>query len=311
MNYTLHQLQVFLKVTQNKSITRAAEELSLTQPAISIQLKNFQEQFDLPLTEVIGRKLYITDFGMEIARAAENILNEVNEINFKTHAFKGQLFGRLRISVVSTGKYVIPYYLSAFLKLNPGVELVLDVTNRQSVIRDLEDNQVDFSLVSVVPDKVKLNTLKLLQNKLYVVTSDSFEDLPTDLSLKSFESLPMIFREQGSGTRMVVEKFWQANNIKVRKKIELTSNEAVKQAVVAGLGCAVMPLIGIKNELKVGELKIIPMPNFPICSDWELVWHKDKKLSPVSQAYLDFLIANKESIINDHFQWLSDKSFNA
>jgi LysR family transcriptional regulator, low CO2-responsive transcriptional regulator len=311
MNYTLHQLQVFLKVTQNKSITKAAEELSLTQPAISIQLKNFQEQFDLPLTEVIGRKLYITDFGLEIARAAENILNEVNEINFKTHAFKGQLFGRLRMSVVSTGKYVIPYYLSAFLKLNPGVELVLDVTNRQSVIRDLEDNLVDFSLVSVVPDKVKLNTLKLLQNKLYVVTSPSFDDIPSDVNLKTFESLPMIFREQGSGTRMVVEKFWQANNIKVRKKIELTSNEAVKQAVVAGLGCAVMPLIGIKNELKVGELKIIPMPNFPICSDWELVWHKDKKLSPVSQAYLDFLIANKDSIINDHFEWLGEKRYNA
>ena len=309
MNYTLHQLQVFLKVTQNKSITKAAEELSLTQPAISIQLKNFQEQFDLPLTEVIGRKLYITDFGMEIARAAENILNEVNEINFKTHAFKGQLFGRLRISVVSTGKYVIPYYLSAFLKLNPGVELVLDVTNRQSVIRDLEDNLVDFSLVSVVPDKVKLNTLKLLQNKLYVVTSPAFDDIPVDLNIKSFESLPMIFREQGSGTRMVVEKFWRANSIKVRKKIELTSNEAVKQAVVAGLGCAVMPLIGIKNELKVGELEIVPMPNFPLCSDWELVWHKDKKLSPVSQAYLDFLISNKDSIIQDHFQWLTDLEF--
>ena len=306
MNYTLHQLQVFLKVTQNKSITKAAEELSLTQPAISIQLKNFQEQFDLPLTEVIGRKLYITEFGLEIARAAENILNEVNEINFKTHAFKGQLFGRLRISVVSTGKYVIPYYLSAFLKLNPGVELVLDVTNRQSVIKDLEENLVDFSLVSVIPDKVKLNSLKLMENRLYVVASSSFDDLPEELTLKSFETLPMIFREAGSGTRLVVEKFWQTHNLKVRKKIELTSNEAVKQAVIAGLGCAVMPLIGIKNEIKVGELKILPMPEFPICSDWELVWHKDKKLSPVSVAFLDFIKNNKESIIQDNFHWLND-----
>ncbi len=110
MNYTLHQLQVFLKVTQTQSITKASEELHLTQPAVSIQLRNFQEQFDIPLTEVVGRKLFITDFGKEIAIAAERILNEVNAINFKTLAYKGQLTGRLKLSVVSTGKYVIPYF---------------------------------------------------------------------------------------------------------------------------------------------------------------------------------------------------------
>ena len=134
MNYTLHQLQIFLKITQTKSITKAAEELFLSQPAVSIQLKNFQDQFDIPLTEVVGRKLYVTDFGKEIAIVAERILNEVQNINFKTLAFKGQLSGKLRLSVVSTGKYVIPFFLSEFLKEHDGIELVMDVTNKSKVI---------------------------------------------------------------------------------------------------------------------------------------------------------------------------------
>ena len=117
MNYTLSQLQIFLKISQVKSITKAAEELHLTQPAVSIQLKNFQNQFDIPLTEVIGRQLYVTDFGKEIALAAEEILNQVQEINFKTLSYKGQLSGRLTLSVVSTGKYVLPYFLGDFLKI--------------------------------------------------------------------------------------------------------------------------------------------------------------------------------------------------
>ena len=115
MNYTLHQLQVFLKVTETKSITKAAEQLYLTQPAVSIQLRNFQDQFDIPLTEVVGRQLYVTEFGMEIARAAQNILNEVQAINYKTMAYKGKLSGKLSITSVSTGKYVSPFLLADFL----------------------------------------------------------------------------------------------------------------------------------------------------------------------------------------------------
>ena len=115
MNYTLNQLRIFLKVVQNQSVTKASEELHLTQPAVSIQLKNFQDQFEIPLTEVVGRKIYVTDFGKEIAEAAEQILQQVNTIDYKTLAYKGQLFGKIKISVVSTGKYVMPYFLADFL----------------------------------------------------------------------------------------------------------------------------------------------------------------------------------------------------
>ena len=139
MNYTLHQLKVFLKVSKTCSITKAAEELHLTQPAVSIQLKNFQE--------VIGRQLYVTDFGKEIAFAAEEILNEVDKINLKTQAYKGILSGALKLSVVSTGKYVMPYFLSDFLNLNSGIELEMDVTNISKVVKSLVNNQIDFALV--------------------------------------------------------------------------------------------------------------------------------------------------------------------
>ena len=133
MNYTLNQLQIFLKIVQTQSVTRASEELNLTQPAVSIQLKNFQNQFYIPLTEVVGRRIYITDFGREIAEAAENIINQVYAINYKTQAYKGQLTGRLKISIVSTGKYIMPYFLADFIKANDGVELNLDVTNKNKV----------------------------------------------------------------------------------------------------------------------------------------------------------------------------------
>lgn len=303
MNFTLSQLNIFLKVTQTQSITKAAEELHLTQPAVSIQLKNFQQQFDIPLTEVINQRIFITDFGKEIALAAEKILQEVYAINYKTSAFKGQLAGKLKLSAVSTGKYVIPYFLSAFLKLHPEVELLLDVTNKAKVIESLEKNEVDFSLVSVMPENLSLSNLELIQNKLFVVGNleEKYRKKCYDNSI--FEKIPLIYREQGSGTRYVMEKFIKANNLPVKKKMELTSNEAVKQAVIAGLGYSIMPLIGIKNELNNHELQIIPVKGFPIKSVWNLIWLQNKNLSPVALAFLAYLKQEKENIINQHFHW--------
>lgn len=306
MTYTLHQLQIFMKIAEIQSITKASEELHLTQPAVSIQLKNFQDQFPIPLTEVVGRKLYITDFGKEIAEAAEKILNEVYAINYKTLAYKGELSGRLKISVVSTGKYVMPYFLSDFMKNNEGVELNIDVTNKSRVVESLELNEVDFALVSVLPKKLKVEKVQLMQNKLYYVASNQlkFKKVPTKKKL--FEDLPLIYREQGSATRNAMESFIARNKFVVRKKIELTSNEAVKQAVVSGLGCSIMPLIGIKNELKNKDLQIIPVKGLPIRTTWNLIWLKSKKLSPAAMAFLEFITSEKEKIIAEKFSWIVD-----
>ena len=304
MNYTLHQLQVFLKVTQAESITKAAEELHLSQPAVSIQLKNFQDQFEIPLTEVIGRKLYITDFGKEIAAAAEKILDEVHAINYKTQAFQGQLTGRLKVTVVSTGKYVMPYFLAGFLQQHQGIELLMDVTNKTKVVESLERNEVDFSLVSVLPEKLSINDIELMPNLLHLVANRDAPYGENQYDSGIFADLPLIYREAGSGTRFVMEKFIDENSLSVRKKLELTSNEAVKQAVIAGLGSSIMPLIGIRNELANGQLRIIKVKGLPLRSTWRLIWLKDKKPSPAAAAFREYILENRQAIVREQFGWI-------
>ncbi len=303
MNYTLNQLQIFLKVVQTQSVTKASEELHLTQPAVSIQLKNFQDQFEIPLTEVVARKIYITDFGREIAAAAENIIDQVYAINYKTLAYKGQLTGRLKFSVVSTGKYVMPYFLADFMKQHPGIALMMDVTNKNKVIESLENNEVDFALVSILPNSLRIEKMDLLQNKLYLVGSENPKFKKGIGTKEIFKNLPLIFREKGSGTRQAMESFIDRNKISVLKKMELTSNEAVKQALLAGLGYSIMPLIGIKNELHSNQLHIMKIKGLPIKTTWSLIWLKGKKHSPVSASYLEYLNREKSNIVADKFSW--------
>lgn len=305
MNYTLHQLQVFLKVTEAKSITKAADELHLTQPAVSIQLRNFQDQFEIPLTEIIGRKLFVTDFGKEIALAAERILAEVNAINFKTSAFKGLLSGKLKISIVSTGKYVMPFFLSEFIKNNHGIELEMDVTNKAKVVKSLRNNEVDFALVSTLPKDLVLESSILMENKLFLIGNKSMEIKMHSKTEEILINYPLIYREEGSATRIAMENFLSKSGIVSNMKLQLASNEAVKQAIIAGLGYSVMPLIGLKNELENGDLKIIPLKGLPIKSDWRLVWLKNKSLSPVAKAYLAFIEQKKESIFEEYFSWIN------
>lgn len=308
MNYTLNQLLIFLKVVQTQSVTKAAAELHLTQPAVSIQLRNLQNQFDLPLTEVVGRKIYITDFGREIAGLADNILKQVRDIDYKMLAYKGQLAGRLQVSVVSTGKYVMPYFLTDFMRIHPGVELSMDVTNKARVVDSLRNNEVDFALVSILPEDLAIEKLDLLKNQLYLVGNKDSTFMigsnPSDI----FQRVPLIFREPGSGTRQTMMRFIEKSNITIGKKMELTSNEAVKQAVLAGLGLSIMPLIGIKKELASGEMKIIPMKGLPITTSWQLIWLKAKKHTLVAQSFLSFVEIHKEDTIQKFFTELDRRS---
>lgn len=294
MNYTLHQLMIFLEVVKQKSITRAAGSMYMTQPALSIQLKNFQSQFDIPLTEVIGKKLYITDFGLSIAEIAENVIREADAIKYKTKEYSDLVAGKLRISSASTGKYVMPYFLSGFQKRYPGVDLILDVSNKTQVVQNLKDNEIDFALVSVVPEGLDIEEELLLENKIFMVGNKKSRDAKS----------PLIYREDGSATRLAMDQYLE--KARERKSIKLTSNEAVKQALIAGLGTSMIPLIGIKNELSTGQLHIIPAKGLPIVTNWRLVWLKKKKLSPIAEAYLRFLRDNKENIISKNFKWYLD-----
>ena len=306
MYYTLHQLDIFYRVAQLKSVTKASEELFLTQPAVSIQLKKIQDQFEIPLFEVVGRKLYITEFGEEIALAAENILNEVNAINYKALSFQGELSGKLKIAVVSTAKYVMPYLLTDFINEHKGIDLSMDVTTKSEVVKSLENNLVDLAMVSVVPKHLKIDSIKLMENKLYLVVGKQYKHTGKKVSKAVFEKLPLIYREQGSATRKQMEYFIASNKISTYKKMELKSNEVLKQAVIAGLGFSIMPLIGIKNELNNGDLQIIPMQGLPLITNWNLIWLSSKNLSSVAKHFVHYIHESKFQIIDAHFNWLNN-----
>jgi DNA-binding transcriptional LysR family regulator len=299
MNYTLHQLRIYLKVTETLSITKTAEKLNLTQPAISIQLKNFQDQFDYPLIEIINKKIQVTGLGREIAIAAESIINEIDNINYKSQNYKNKLAGHLKIAIVSTGKYIMPYLLSDYLKQNSGVDLTMDVTNYSKVLSSLLQYEMDFALISDNPENTRFEKFDLIKNELFLVGNSSI-NLASEGD-KDFSDTTFLFREEGSRTRLVMENFISKNKIKIKKKIELTSNEAVKQAVIAGLGVSIMPLIGMRNEIESGLLKIIPKKGLPIQTTWRLIWLKEKKLSPIAESYLTYLEKEKEYIINKLF----------
>jgi DNA-binding transcriptional LysR family regulator len=213
MNYSLNQLAIFLKIVQSKSITKTAEAMHLTQPAVSIQLKNFQTQFSIPLIEIINKRVYITEFGREIAESAQNIMNEISLIDNRLTKYSGSLTGTLRMSCVSTGKYVLPYFLADFLKENQNVDLSLDVSNKSMVLDLLEQNQSDFSLVSVLPMHAKLQKIELMPNSLYLIGAGNQSIHADAINKQTLEKLPLIYREEGSATRMAMEKFiekcWQ------------------------------------------------------------------------------------------------------
>ncbi len=305
MDYTFHQLKVFMAVVENVSVTRASEELHMTQPAVSIQLRNLQNQFDIPLTEVIGRKLYVTEFGNELYQIADRIIQEVANINYRTQSFKGMLSGKLKISVASTGKYVMPYYLNEFLKTNPGIDLIMDVTNKAKVIGSLENNEVDFSLVSVLPEKLAIQQEILLPNKLFLTSpADSDMKFTRQMDKSVFDKVPLIYREEGSGTRVTMQRYFQKAHIVPKVRFELTSSEAVKQAVMAGLGFSIQSLLSIKNELKQKEIKIIPVKGLPLIENWRLIWLKNKKLSIIAKAFLQYTQEHKDIVYKKHFSWI-------
>jgi DNA-binding transcriptional LysR family regulator len=185
--------------------------------------------------------------------------------------------------------------------LHGGIDLVIDVTNKSKVMESLSNGEIDFALVSILPAKFNVHEEVLLENELAFIGSSDFVLEKDKLSKEDLEKQALIYREEGSATRSIMEAYFEKKNLFIRKKMELTSNEAVKQAVIAGLGISIMPLIGIRDELSNGKLKIIPSAGLPIKTKWRLIWLKEKPLSPVALNYLNFLKASKENVVDTFF----------
>lgn len=289
MQFTFHQLRIYAEVVRQKSITKAANNLNMTQPALSIQLKNFSSLFEFQLLERKGRSIKVTDYGMQIYQRALDLLSKAEEMNYLTASFRNLEAGSLRIASVSTGKYIIPYIVADFLNHYPKVDLNIQVSNKEDVVNRLKDEDLDFALVSVIPNNVLVNEEVLFNNELYLVGKTPEFD----------SSRPLIYREKGSATRQAMDRYFR--NTKGRKTFELTSNEAVKQAVKAGLGYSILPKIGIAQELLEGTLHVIPQKKLPIITQWRIVYNRQKMLSPVAQTFLSYLKENKADIIKKHF----------
>jgi DNA-binding transcriptional LysR family regulator len=304
MNITLHQLQLFIRLAETGSVSLAAERMHITQPAASQQLKKLQESFSVALTEQIGKKIHITAFGQRILDLALEVEERVQALERLSRPHQGALSGRLRLAIVSTAEYVMPFFLGDFLKANPGVELSLDVTNKAGVLADLEQNEADLALVSVLPGRPKVESFPLMENALFLVGNRdrSFSRKPYAKDI--FSELPLIYREQGSATRLMMEQFFERKRVQTLKKIELTSNEAVKQAVMAGLGFSIMPLVGIRHELQQQQVQLIPVKGLPLKTTWQLIWLPQKQLPPVALAFLTYLEANRAALVNKHFSWM-------
>ncbi len=302
MDYTFQQLRIFSTVSETQSITKAAEILHISQPAVSVQLKKFQDFFDNPLYEVIGRKLHLTDFGLEIAAVCRATMQEAQQLKNKSKEHKGELWGTLKISVVSTAKYVMPYLLSDFLRIHPGVDLKMDVTNKLAVVDSLEKNEIDFAMVSTLPENLQIEKIELMPNKLHLIGGKNMPTI-TKLNNELGSSHTFIFREKGSATRQIMESVLKEKKVSIGKQLQLTSNEAVKQAVLAGLGYSIMPLIGLKNALQSGDVKIMPVNGLPVITNWHLIWLKNKKFSAAQTAFLNYLKEEKDTILHDKFQW--------
>jgi DNA-binding transcriptional LysR family regulator len=301
--FTLQQLRVFHTLSQEGNLTQAARILSLSQPAVSMQLRNFQEQFSIPLTVPRGRYLEITDFGREVASAALRILEETLGLSEAEKAFKGLIQGKLRLSVASTGKYVMPYFLQGFLEQHPGIELEMEVSHKQAVLESLFSRKVDFALVSVLPDMEGIDALPLLPNRLFLMGNALSSKKFSPLYPENLAETTLILREEGSATRQVVEAFFKGLGIPLKKTLQLTSNEAVKQAVVAGLGYSILPLIGARNEIRSGELQIIPVAGLPLQSEWNLISLRDRPLSIAAKGFKKYLEDDRYLIRQKHFSW--------
>lgn len=290
MHITLRQLQVFEAVGRLKSYTRAAEELHLSQPAVSMQIKQMEDNIGLPLFEQLGKKIFLTEAGHEMYQTARQVETRLTEAEQVLEDFKGVRRGRLTIAVASTANYFAPRLIAAFNDRYEAVTVSLDVTNRAGLIEHLEVNDTDMVIMGLPPEGMELEASAFMENPLVVIAPVGHRLAGNKaIPLPSLQGENFIMREPGSGTRTAMERFFAGRGIALSTGMEMSSNEAIKQAVQAGLGLGIVSLHTLEMELETGRLRVLDVQGFPIMRHWYLVHRKGKRLSPVAQAFRHFV----------------------
>ncbi len=292
MNITLRQLRIFEAVARHASISRAAAEMRLTQPAVSMQIKQLEDQIGLPLIDQLGKRLCLTEAGLELRSHADRINAQFTDLTAAMDQFRGLDRGVLRLAVVSTASYFLPRLIAAFNRQHPGVRISLQVVNRDAVLSALADNQADLTITGQPPENADIEAHYFMDNPLVVIAAP---DHPlagsSEIPLGRLEEETLLLREPGSGTRAMIERHFSAHRLAFRPGCELSSNEALKQAVQAGLGIGIVPAQTIELELETRRLAVLPVEGFPIIRQWFILQRRDRRASGAVQAFRSLLLS--------------------
>ena len=291
MHLTLRQIEVFNAVARHQNYTRAAEELHLSQPAVSMQIRQLEEGIGLPLFEQVGKQMHLTDAGDQMYIYSREMAGLLDEAEIVFEAIKGVKHGTLTISVATTASHFATRLLAEFTKQHEGITISLDVTNREALRKQLENNEPDLVIMGQPPQGVDVEAAAFMENPLVMIAPAKHALIgQKKIPLSYFANESFVVRELGSGTRGATQRFFDEHGVPFNTGIEMTSNEAIRQAVEAGLGLGIVSIHTLELELETGRLDILDVEDFPIIRHWYVLQRKGKRLSPAAQAFKEFVL---------------------
>lgn len=296
MHATFRQLQIFESIVRNGGVTAAARELHCTQPTVSIQLKQLADQVELPLFDSTSKQQRLTEAGEALFRTCQLMAQNWNDFEARIDDFKGLRKGRLKLGVVSTAKYFVPRLLGPFCQMYPGIDVSIEVANRGAIVERLRLGLDDLTFMSRPPTDIPLDIRTFMENPLVLIAPvDHPFTKRTDLKLVDLVGERMLLRESGSGTRMAIDEFLESNRINISARMEISSNEAIKQAVAGGLGLSIISRHALRDTEGIVELHCV---EFPIHSNWHIVTHGDRPLTLIGQRFVDYLLDTGLKLLN-------------
>jgi DNA-binding transcriptional LysR family regulator len=288
---TLRQFRVFEAVARHLSFSRAAEELHLSQPAVSMQVKGIETILGLPLTEQLGKKIFLTEAGREVLHASQAITARLDDLQANLAQLRGMDSGRLNLATTSTVNAVATDILARFREKHAGVSIHLDVSNRAAVLGLLAANRTDLAIMGQVPDGLGLEAIRFMDNPLVAIAPPDHPLVrKKKVTLEELAAESFLVREAGSGTRAAMERFFATKGLEIHSSMEMSSNNVIKQAVQAGLGLGILSLQTLEMELALKRLAVLKVEGFPIMRHWYIVHRADKRLSPAAQAFKEFVL---------------------
>lgn len=295
---TIRQLEVLAAVGREGSVTAAAEQLHLTQPAVSMQLRQLEDRLELSLFETVGRRLQITEPGKELVNLAVELLERLDDFEQTARSLRGVRHGRIRLGTVSTAKYFAPRLLANFVKMHNGLEFKLTIHNRAQIIEQLQSYTIDLGIMGQPPEGMHFEGTAFAPNPLVAIAAPSHPlSLRRGLLPQDLSDQPFVVREPGSGTRNAMDRFFNEHDIRIRQVMEADSNETIKQAVMAGIGLGFVSHHTIRPELAVGRIAVLDVLGLPLRRQWFVVHSKQRRLTPAAEEFLQYLMREADALM--------------